>query len=356
MSISDLEVVYHLQDHRSSVKQAGIFLAIGAVLLIGGFFMSGIIGWIIKGGGLLVLGIGGAYFFNRNTAETILTNDSIISKTVAGEKTMLLAEMQKAELSYVENGRVQRIGLFSIEDIKVDERAVLNITGENNKRIEVAAKDFAIADFKEFLRSLQVNGQGNLLQETDRIKALIKENETYMKADIKLKEGFEKGLLEAYMAVYVQRGDLYLKENPDAKILFKHDKDKNNVIYFIDNDYRPNMNPEGLQTSKMLLAGAEKSVKLVDIRIDSYREIAEKLKNMLENNQFKLQVRKTTGQLENLAIKNEIASYNDFDKKELLYQIEVIDQLEKITSEMNGLTDLDKAMLLQAQADAVINK
>jgi hypothetical protein len=354
--MSDLEIVYHLQDRRSVAKQASIFFILGAVIFVGSFFIGGVIGWIAKGGSLLLAGIGAAYFFNRNTAETILTNDSLISKTISGEKTMLLAEIQQAELSYVENGRVQRTGLFSIDNIHVDEKAVLNITGENNKRIEVAAKDFDITDFKDFLRTLQINGQGNLLQETDRIKALIKENETYMKADKKLKEGFEKGLLEAYMAVYVQRGELYLKENPTATVLYKYDKDVNNVIYFIDKDYRPNMNPEGLETSKMLLLGAEKNVKLVDIRIEAYREIAEKLQNMLQNNQLKLQVRKNTGQLEHLAMKNQIAEYSDFDRKELLYQIEVVDQLQKITSEMNGLTDLDKAMLLQAQAEDLTNK
>jgi hypothetical protein len=353
--MADLEIVYELKDSRSPLKQAGAFLVVGLIILVIGLTLTGVIGWALKIGGFISLAIGGAYYFNRNTNETILTSDSLISKTSAGEKTILLAEIQKAELSFVQNGKIQRAGLFSLEEFFVDEKAVLAISDGGNKRIEVAANDFTIEDFKAFLQVFQANGQGNLLQETDRVKSLIKENETYLALDVKMKKDFEQGLLEAYKAAYMQRGDMYLRENPQATILYKYDKNPNNIIYFIDNDYLPNLNAEGLQTAKMLLLGAEKSMQLVDIRISSYREIAEKLKLMLANNQSKLQLRKATGKLENLAIKNQVTELDDFDRKELLLQIETVNQLQKITTEMNGLEDLDKATSLKLQAEMLLN-
>jgi hypothetical protein len=355
--MSDLEIVYHLKDSRSPIKQASIFLITGLVLLVVGLLFSGILGWGIKISAIISLAIGAAQYFNRNTNETILTEDSLISKTSTGEKILLLAEIQKAELNFVQHGKVQRMGLFSLEEFIVDEKTVLVISDGSNKRIEVAAKDFPMqefSEFKDFLHVFQANGQGNLLQETDRIKALIKENESYLAIDTKMKKDFEQGLLEAYKAAYTQRGDLYLRENTQAVVLYKYDKNPNNIIYFIDNDYLPNLQAEGLETAKMLLAGAEKAIKVVDIRISSYQEIAEKLKKMAAANQSKLQIRKATGKLENLSMKNQMAELNDFDRNELLLQIETVNQLQKITSEMNGLDDMDRAMTLKLQAENLL--
>ncbi len=352
--MTDSVIVFHLKDSRSPLKQAGTLLLIGLILLVVGLIFTNVVGWALKIAGIIFLGIGGAYYFNKNSDEIILTEDSLISKTSVGEKIILLAEIQKAELSFVQNAKIQRAGLFSLEEFVVDEKAVLAISDGGNKRIEVAANDFLIADFTSFLQVFQANGQGNLLQETDRIKALIKENETYLAIDIKMKKDFEQGLLESYKAAYMQRGDMYMRENPDALLLYKYDKNPNNVIYFIDNDHLPNLNPEGLQTAKMLLLGVEKSIKVVDIRVGAYREIAEKLKLMLANNQSKLDLRKAAGKLENLAMKNQVSELNDFDRKELLLQIEKVNQLQIITSEMNGLTDLEKATSLKAQAEMLL--
>jgi hypothetical protein len=128
------------------------------------------------------------------------------------------------------------------------------------------------------------------------------------------------------------------------------------VIYFIDNDFLPNLQAEGLQTAKMLLAGVEKNSKIVDIRIHSYQEITQKLKKMLANNQNKLEMRKTIGKMENLAMKNEMTELKDWDRKELLLQIQTIEELQKITTEMNGQEDLDKAFMLKLQAENLLGE
>jgi hypothetical protein len=354
--MSDLEIVHHLKDSRSPMQQAGIFLAVGLVTFIGAFFVTGFLAWGFKIAGFVAMAIGAAYYFNRNNTEIILTNNSIISKTSAGEKIMLLAEIQKVELSIVENGKMQRKGFFSLEELHTDEKAVLTISDGKNKRIEVAAKNFVLTDFQDFLQTFQANGQGNLLQETDRIKALLQENEKYLATDIQMKKEFEQGLLESYKAIYCQRGEFYLKENPQATILYAYTKNPNNVIYFIDNDFLPNLQAEGLQTAKMLLAGVEKNSKIVDIRIHSYQEITQKLKKMLANNQNKLEMRKTIGKMENLAMKNEMTELKDWDRKELLLQIQTIEELQKITTEMNGQEDLDKAFMLKLQAENLLGE
>jgi hypothetical protein len=350
-----MEIVYHLTDQRSPLKQALAFLIVGAIFSVLGFvFFSGILGWLLKGAGVLSLLIGGAYYFNRNTAEALLTEDSLVIRSQAGEKTMLFAEMQKIELTFVKEGKTQKKGLYSLENIEADEKTVLTISDGGNKRLEVAAKDFDLNDYVNFLQAFQANGQGNLLQETDRIKALIKENETYLQQDTKLKISFEQGLLEAYKAVYVQRGEFYKKENPQAQALYVYDKNPNNVIYFMDNDYLPNLNGEGLQTAKILLVGTEKNISIVDTRIASFKEIASKLKTMEASNQNKLQMRKATGKLESLAMKNQLTEFNDFDRKELLLQIETVKQLQQITTEMNGLDDLDRAKSLLLQTEMLL--
>ncbi len=346
-----MDIIHHLQDQRSPAKQAQIFWGLGGIcLVIGLTLFSGILGWVVKGMGILSGLIGAAYYFNRSKNEVLLSENTLVTRNQAGEKTILFAEIQKAELSLVKDGKMQRLGLYNIEDwAEVNEKAVLHLSDGASKKLEVAAQDFALADFIDFLRTLQVYGQGNLLQETDRIKALVKENETYLQQDLKLKTNFEQGLLEAYKAVYVQRGNLYLKENPQAKILYQYDKNPNNVLYFIDQDYLPQLNGEGLQNAKLLLAGAEKGIELVDTRIKSFQEIANKLKQMQESNLRKLELRKAVGKVEKLAMENDLTALNDLDRNELLLQMETIKQLETLSTNLNGLDDLDKAKSLQIQ-------
>jgi hypothetical protein len=354
--MNSLDILYSMNDQQPALRSATPYWIIGVVVLIVGFFVVGVLAWVLKGVGVFVILVGTAYYFGRGQNEVILTNEHLILKTKAGEKQLQLTELKKVELNFVENGRVQRKAFFGLDNYVIDEKTVLSLSDGANKQYEVAAQYFDKEDFTTFLRIFQIEGQGYLLQENDRIKQLLKENETYLNKCKKEQAQLTQALVEAYKNVYVQRGDYYLKENPNANILYTDARNPNYKVYFIENDYLPALQGADLEKSLSLLKQAEENIALAKIQLTSFEEIAQKLQKRLQKNEAEQKARKARGKIEELSIKNELSGLNSSDKRELELQIATLDELQKVALELNGITDLDRAAYLKKQASELLAK
>jgi hypothetical protein len=346
-------VVYELRDQRSPLKRALPYglVALGLVAL--GFFLSGLLAWASFAGGVLAGGVFVANYLNVSPQMVLLTSDRLILKTKAGEKAVALGEITKAELTYTEGGSMKKIGFFGSESVRADEKAVLTVVDSSNRRVEVLAQDFALADFQSFLEVFQVNGNAGRLIDERKFDDLIGQNEEYLKQDRKLKADLQQNLLEGYRAIYQLRGEFYRKQHPEAEVVYKHQPNPNDgASYFLAGDYVEGLDEASVQAGLNLLAGNQKNLAVVETRMDYYQKIAAKLQTMKEAQKSRARVSKVAGRLETLQKQNEVGTGQ---QDELGLQTETLEQLKLLSQDLRNMDDLGTANLLK-QVDEVLGK
>jgi hypothetical protein len=341
-------VVYELRDQRSPLKRALPYglVALGLVAL--GFFLSGLLAWASFAGGVLAGGVFVANYLNVSPQMVLLTSDRLILKT-----TVALGEITKAELTYTEGGSMKKIGFFGSESVRADEKAVLTVVDSSNRRVEVLAQDFALADFQSFLEVFQVNGNAGRLIDEQKFDDLIGQNEEYLKQDRKLKADLQQNLLEGYRAIYQLRGEFYRKQHPEAEVVYKHQPNPNDgASYFLAGDYVEGLDEASVQAGLNLLAGNQKNLAVVETRMDYYQKIAAKLQTMKEAQKSRARVSKVAGRLETLQKQNEVGTGQ---QDELGLQTETLEQLKLLSQDLRNMDDLGTANLLK-QVDEVLGK
>ncbi|MCU0392031.1 MAG: hypothetical protein MUE81_13005 [Thermoflexibacter sp.] len=346
--MNDLDIVYQLEDSRSPMSKGKIYLIVGGICLVLGFIFSGILSFILWGVGLIALGIFAANYFSTDSPITILTRDKIISKTKAGEKSLFLSEITKAEVNITENGRIKKINIFEVDTFSADEKSMLSIVDTDNKRLEVRAEHYNLSDFISFLDVFKVEGKQSRLVTHHSYDSLIAQNNTFLQNDYKLKEELDKTLMEAYKALYNERGEMYIKNNPDSKILFEYRKNQMDMgVYFLDNDYQDGLQIADIEGGKVLIQNAQKNLKVVDTRIAYYKQIAGKLLQMKSAFEARMKMNKITAKLDNLQDQNNVQKEAS---DEYNLQVETLKQLEELTLEVHSLDMLEKTTLLQEKA------
>jgi hypothetical protein len=347
-NIDDLDIIYKLEDSRSPMSKGKVYLIAAGVFAVLGFVFSGLIAMGMWGLALLSVGIFAANYFSSDSPMTILTRDKIISKTKAGEKSVFLSEITKAELNYTENGRMKKVNIFEADTFSADEKSMLSIVDTDNQRIEVRAEHYHLSDFISFLDVFKVEGKQSRLVTHHSYDSLISQNDSYLKQDYKLKEELDRTLMEAYKALYNERGEMYVKNNPQAKVLYEYRKNQNDMgIYFLDNDYKEGLQIADIEGGKILIQNAQKNIEVVSTRIAYYKQISGKLQQMKSAYEARMKMNKITAKLDNLQDQNNVQKEAS---DEYNFQVETLKQLEELTLEVHSLDMLEKTTLLQEKA------
>lgn len=346
--MNELDIIYKLEDTRSPMAKGKVYLIAAGVFVVLGFVFSGIISMALWGLAVLTLGIFAANYFSSDSPTTILTRDKIISQTKSSEKAVNLSEITRAELSYTENGKMKKANVFEADTFAADEKSLLTIIDTDNKRVEVRAEHYNLADFVSFLDVFKVDGKQSRLVTHHSYDSLIAQNNNFLKEDYKLKEELDKTLMEAYKALYNERGEMYVKNNPDSKVLFEYKKNQMDMgIYFLDNDYKEGLQIADVDGGKVLIQNAQNNIGVVDTRIAYYKQISGKLQQMKSAYEARMKMNKISAKLDNLQDKNNVQKEVS---DEYNLQVETLKQLEELTLEVHSLDMLEKTTLLQEKA------
>lgn len=345
--------IYVLPEKTPSKNVALSYLLGGFVLATAGWMLGSVLAFVLGAVGLIGIGVGAVQYFSK-PVQTVLLNEERLALLSAGKRQQIaLAEINKAELQQLADGKVQKIPLQQVQSFTANNKAILTVTDGKGQRIEIPAAKFGLSDFESFVYVLQTQLAGaNLLPDASQYDALIAENRQYIRKDEQLKESLTKNLLEGFKALYVPRGELYLKEHPEAVVLFKHQPNPNDgATYFLDNDYQPGLNEQAIQQGAQLLLQAQQNLTTVNKRIEAYRQIAEKLSGMKQELLAQKKLAQAGAELKSLAAQNlrseEAQSNHDL-------QIATFHQLKQLTADLNSIQDLGSASVL-AEVDKILN-
>jgi hypothetical protein len=346
-------LVYELKDARSPLKKALPYALAAAGLVVAGFIVASL-AWVLWGLGLVAAGVAVANYLSVSPQAVLLTNDKIVLRTKAGDRALMLGEITKAELTYREpGGAVKRIGFFGADSFTADESAVLTLTDASNRRLEVSAKEFALADFRSFLDVFQVNGNSGRLIDEQKFDGLIAQNNEYVRQDRQLRGDLQQTLLESYKSIYNPRGEFYFKQNPGLEVVYRHQPNPNEGgTYFLKDDYVEGLDGGSVQAGLNLLANTQKNLETVETRLAYYQKIDEKLQTMKEAQKARARVSKVAGRLETQQRQNELAAGK---QDELGLQTDTLEQLKLLSADLRNQDDLGTSQLLK-QVDELLAK
>ncbi|TAH22226.1 MAG: hypothetical protein EAZ08_01870 [Cytophagales bacterium] len=347
-NINDLDVIYKLEDSRSPMSKGKIYLIAAGIFGVAGFLPLGFVSIALWGLAVVAMGIFAATYFSNDSPLTLLTREKIITQTKSGEKSVNLSEITRAELSYTENGKMKKVNIFETDVFSADEKSLLTIVDTDNKRVEVRAEHYHLTDFVSFINAFKVDGKQSRLVTHHSYDSLIAQNEGFLKQDYKLKDELDKTLMEAYKALYNERGEMYVKNKPEAKVLFEYKKNQMDMgICFLEDDYREGLQVADVEGGKVLIQNAQKNIGVVDTRISYYKQISGKLQQMKSAYEARMKMNKISAKLDNLQDQNNVQKEAS---DEYNLQVETLKQLEELTLEVHSLDMLEKTILLQEKS------
>ena len=345
--------IYVLPQKTPSKNVAFSYLLGGIALSIVGWIVGGLLALVLVAAGLIGIGIGAVQYFAKPT-QTILLNEERLALQSAGKMQQIaLSAIDKAELQQLADGKVQKIPLQQLQSFTANEKDILTIVDAKGQRIEIQASKFGLSDFESFIYVLQTQLLSKAtLPDASQYDALIAENQRYIRQDEQLKQALTQNLIDGFKALYVPRGELHLKERPEAVVLFKHQPNPNDgATYFLENDYQPGLNEQAIQQGTHLLLQAQQNIATVDKRIAAYRQIADKLSGMKQELLAQKKLAQAAAELKSLAAQNQCGEEAQTNHN---LQIDTFYQLKQLTAELNSIQDLGSASVL-AQVNKILN-
>ncbi|MCS7020012.1 MAG: hypothetical protein RMJ87_13615 [Cytophagales bacterium] len=345
----------YLLSEKTPSKNVALSYLLGGIALAGiGWFVGGALALLLGAVGLIGIGIGLVQYVSKPVQTVLVSKESLVLRSAGKKQEIPLSAIEKIELVQVINEKVQRTPLQKMQSFTADSKTILVVTGATGQRIEIAASKFRLSDFESLLYVLQTQlSESNVLPDTAQYDKLIVQTQQYLHQEQQLKEALTKSLVDSFKTLYVPRGELYLKQHPEAVVLFKYQPNPNDgATYFLDKDYQPGLNAQAIQQSVQLILQAQKNIEIVDKRIEAYRQIADKLAAMKQEWLVQKKLAQTSATLQSLEAQNqrgqEISSNHDL-------QVTTFYQLKQLITDLNSAQDFGSTSILE-QVDRILNQ
>ncbi|WP_448519548.1 hypothetical protein [Rhodoflexus sp.] len=344
--------IYVLPEKTPSKNVALSYLLGGVVLAVIGWLIGGMAMLALGAVGLVGIGIGAVQYFSKPVQTILLSEERLALQSAGKTQEIPLAAIDKAELVQLADGKVQKIPLQQLQSFTANEKAILSIADTKGQRIEIQAAKFGLSDFESLVYVLQTQlSDVAMLPDASQYDALIAENKQYIRQDEQLKESLTKSLIDSLKALYVPRGELYMKEHPDAAVVFKHQPNPNDgATYFLENDYQQGLTPEAIEQGKNLLLKAHTNLETVAQRIQAYRQIADKLAGMKQELLAQRKLAQAGAELQSLEAKNQRGNEAQGNHE---LQIATFHQLKQLTADLHSIRDFGDTAIL-AEVDKIL--
>ncbi|MDW8209682.1 MAG: hypothetical protein RMJ44_01230 [Cytophagales bacterium] len=191
-------------------------------------------------------------------------------------------------------------------------------------------------------RDLQEKGKGV----PPLIWELMWENQQLLQADFTLKQQFEQVLLQAYESIYTPRTGFEPIPMADKTPIAEFTDAQDRKIYFFSHDYKPGVEAEEIQVGENLIRAAKDNLSLIQIRIESYQSIAQKLEKLVQKEALRKQLSQIAENIDQLQQKNTQRALEE-NLTSLQSEAELFDQLSKLHQQIAETDTLEKSIFLK---------
>jgi hypothetical protein len=195
--------------------------------------------------------------------------------------------------------------------------------------------------------SIEIKSGLQLSEEERKIDALIKKNRTFRDEDFILKAKFIEKLNEAYKTIYNLRPAREAVNMPEDTVIYTASDAGRETFFIFHNDFKTKLSQENIEIGLQLINAAQKNLKLVEVRINSYAKIEEKLSDLKFQEESRRKLQNLTKDLENLQNKNtQNSTESDIIFGENAAYEDNLNELADLTQSVHRLEDLEKAVEL----------
>lgn len=323
--------------------------------------------------------------FTNQIRGLILTEDAIQLKTGINRSDTLIPISEIKQVKLVERSRRRHsprseetiIGMKSYSDRSYSFRSNCVIQTKDGKYYEIANQYFPDGEFGLFLNNLkqiyekQVSltttanprrkiidrqtNYGNTAQQKstkplDKLARLQHKNRIYLQEDQLLQNSLKSKLVEVFQSSYHQRDHTDITET-NRKIVYSHNVAQDNTIYFIEDDYLPNLGSENIEMAENLISASFQNLEVVESRIKYYQKILNELDKIRFREDSKKTLNKIARDLQVLQDKNTSKSIEysltDVSTNDVDIEAKIIRDLENLTQVVREANDLDKSLELK---------
>lgn len=293
-------------------------------------------------------------------------------------QTIALKDIKKVRLIDQETKTSQKgkkkkkdFAFQNLEQFNYSEEAECLIETKDGRKFVIRSHYFPMGEFSKFLNLLRNTYQNeekkfvsdkksetlsptnpflnptvgtNEQGETMRI---VQENLQYMQEDLQLKREFLQNMFDAYVSIYRQRDDLDLARIRNAQVIYHHLQADGRNIYFLANDYLPNLAEDNIEIGKNLIAAAHDNIQLIELRLKYRRKLAEELEKLRFQEANRRRLRELADRLKNLQEKNAGKSLDQSLNPTENIDSRVILEIEAISQKVRNTEDLHNAIMLK---------
>ncbi len=260
---------------------------------------------------------------------------------------------------------------------KYARNSVCMVQTNDGRLFEIKSQYFPEGEFGEFLEYLQTvydqrtntvaegsrrktigqhtamyadsNYQNRILP-TDKIGKLQQKNRDYLQEDRHLRSALRAKLIEVFKSSYYQR-DHFEAAKVEHEVLYSFDASDGNKVYFLKNDYLPNLGDENIEMAENLIHASFQNLEVVENRIKYYQKILEELEKIRFREKSKRKLNSIARELQILQDKNTSKSIEhsltDIDVNEAEIEAKVLRELEDLTQIVRDTDDLNKSLELK---------
>ncbi len=319
-------------------------------------------------------------FFVDQLNSVLLTNEYIqIRKGInPNPQTIVLKDIKKVRLIDQESKNSKKgkkhkkdFSFHNLDQFDYSEDAHCLIETKDGRKFVIRSHYFPMGEFSKFLNLLQKTYQNEekkfvsvkknevspysnpflnpapITNENDETSRVTQENLQYMQEDLQLKREFVQNMFDAYISIYRQRDDLDLARIRNARVIYHHLRADGRNVYFLADDYLPNLAEDNIEIGKNLIEAAHNNIQLIELRLKYRRKLAEELEKLRFQEANRRRLRDLADKLKNLQEKNAGKSLDQSLNPTENIDSRVIMEIEAISQKVRNTEDLHNAIMLK---------
>lgn len=231
--------------------------------------------------------------------------------------------------------------------VRDNETFILEIL-DRNKSYQIDSQWFEQIKFVEFLRIFQKKYVEESMTFAEKVQAIHAKCDQNMIKDQQLEKDLIDNLAKVYPTVYQpfsidkkSRDTQEILKNPN--IIFSHLSKENYYYYYLRNNFKREASRENIAIVENLLESTQKNLKIVKMRMESYKNVQQKLAQLKKEQQQKEQLKQAANRLSSLQAQNLQQNTQNTD---LEFDSEVLGQLDELTSQISQIDTLEKSLFL----------
>ncbi len=195
----------------------------------------------------------------------------------------------------------------------------------------------------------QVNNNVEYNESITRLDDSIAKNNIMLENGIMLTDKLEQSLEDIYTSIYYVKSAFDISKMPNAVVIYTFQNANNLPSYILENDFYKELDKENIEMGLQLIATAEKNIKVAQVRLNSFKKINKRLRNIKFQKERRLKLKGIMHRLNDLQEENtnqDIEHNTNPIQTEEDIDLHLLDELEDLSYQVDSADDLQKAISL----------